>query len=168
MTDPREHLVHWLCDADAMESQAVSLLETQASRLETYPEARAKIAAHLQETNSRRDVVEECLNTLSSDPSTLKDLTQKTIANVRGLFHSMSEDEVLKHALGGYSFEQFEAASYRMLAAAVREAGEPAIAATCERIQAEEEAMGDWLWEQMPIPAQEYLARSEAGATPKR
>jgi ferritin-like metal-binding protein YciE len=168
MTDAREHLVHWLRDAYAMESQAVSLLETQASRLETYPQARAKVQAHLEETHRQRDAVEECLNKLGSDPSTLKDLTQKTIANIQGMFHAMSEDEVLKHALGGYSFEQFEAASYRMLAAAVREAGEPAIAATCERIQAEEEAMGDWLWEQMPIPAQEYLARSEAGATPKR
>src|SRR4051812_31206577 len=125
MTDAREHLVHWLRDAYAMESQAVSLLETQASRLETYPQARAKVQAHLEETHRQREAVEECLNKLGSDPSTLKDITQKTIANVQGMFHAMSEDEVLKHALGSYSFEQFEAASYRMLAAAAREAGEP-------------------------------------------
>jgi len=118
-----------------MESQAVSLLETQASRLETYPEARAKIQAHPEETHRQRDAVEECLGKLGSDPSTLNDVTQKTIANVQGMFHAMSEDEVLKHALGGYSFEQFEAASYRMLPAAAREAGEPGIAETCERIR---------------------------------
>ena len=103
-----------------------------------------------------------------ADPSTLKDLTQKTIANVQGLFHAMSEDEVLKHALGGYSFEQFEAASYRMLVAAAREAGELGIAETCERIQREEEDMGDWLWEQMPALTQDYLGHSEAGAAAKR
>jgi ferritin-like metal-binding protein YciE len=168
MTDAREHLVHWLRDAYAMESQAVSLLETQASRLETYPQARAKVQAHLEETHRQREAVEECLNKLGSDPSTLKDITQKTIANVQGMFHAMSEDEVLKHALGSYSFEQFEAASYRMLAAAAREAGEPGIAETCERIQREEEDMGDWLWEQMPTLTQEYLGRSEVGATAKR
>jgi hypothetical protein len=97
-----------------------------------------------------------------------RSMAQKTIANVQGLFHSMSEDEVLKHALGSYSFEQFEAGSYRMLAAAAREAGEPGIAETCERIQAEEEAMGDWIWQQMPTLTQEYLSRSEVGAMAKR
>jgi ferritin-like metal-binding protein YciE len=168
MTDAREHLTHWLRDAYAMESQAISLLETQANRLETYPEARAKVQAHLDETHRQREAVEGCLNKLGSDPSTLKDITQKTIANVQGMFHAMSEDEVLKHALGSYSFEQFEAASYRMLAAAAREAGEPGIAETCERIQAEEEAMGEWLWQQMPMLTQEYLGRSEAGVTAKR
>ncbi len=88
MTDPKEHLTHWLRDAYAMESQAVSLLETQISRLETYPAARAKLQEHLAET--------------------------------------------------------------------------------CKRIQAEEEAMGDWIWQQMPTPTQEYLSRSEVGATAKR
>jgi ferritin-like metal-binding protein YciE len=98
----------------------------------------------------------------------LKDIAQKTIANVQGLFHAMSEDEVLKHALGGYSFERFEAASYRMLAAAARDVGEQGIAETCERIQREEEEMGDWLWDQMPQLTQEYLGRSEAGVSAKR
>jgi ferritin-like metal-binding protein YciE len=168
MTDPKEHLTHWLRDAYAMESQAVSLLETHISRLKTYPDARAKVQEHLQQTHRQRQDVEDCLAKLGADPSTLKDITQKTIANVQGLFHAMSEDEVLKHALGSYSFEQFEAGSYRMLAAAAREAGEPGIAETCERIQAEEEAMGDWIWQQMPTLTQEYLSRSEVGATAKR
>jgi ferritin-like metal-binding protein YciE len=168
LTDPREHLIDWLRDAYAMESQAISLLETQVSRLETYPAARAKVRAHLQQTHQQREAIEVCLGQLDADPSTLKDIAQKTIANVQGLFHAMSEDEVLKHALGSYSFEQFEAASYRMLAAAARAAGEPGIADTCERIQAEEEEMGDWLWEQMPQLTQEYLSRSEAGVAAKR
>ncbi|MGK9167446.1 ferritin-like domain-containing protein [Inquilinus limosus] len=168
MTEPREHLIHWLRDAYAMESQAVSLLETQASRLESYPEARAKVQEHLQQTHRQRQDVEDCLATLGVDPSDLKTLAQKMIANVQGLFNAMTEDEVLKHALGGYSFEQFEAGSYRMLAAAAREAGQPDIAATCERIQAEEEAMGDWIWQQMPILTKEYISRSEVGAAAKR
>lgn len=54
MTDPKEHLTHWLRDAYAMESQAVSLLETQISRLETYPAARAKVQEHLQQTHRQR------------------------------------------------------------------------------------------------------------------
>jgi len=28
--------------------------------------------------------------------------------------------------------------------------------------------MGDWIWEQMPMLTQQYLGRSEVGATAKR
>jgi ferritin-like metal-binding protein YciE len=151
-----------------MESQAIPLLETQDSRLESYPAARAKIQEHLEQTHRQRQAIEGCLGQLGSDSSTLKDVAQRTIANVQGLFHAMSEDDVLKHAVGGYSFEHFEAASYRMLAAAAREVGEQSIAETCERIQHEEEAMANLLWEQMPQLTQEFLSRSEVGASAKR
>src|SRR5690606_36737977 len=37
MTEPREHLLHWLRDAHAMEQQAERMLKAQASRIENYP-----------------------------------------------------------------------------------------------------------------------------------
>jgi ferritin-like metal-binding protein YciE len=33
--------------------------------------------------------------------------------NIQGLLHGFASDEVMKHVLGSYAFEQFEAASYR-------------------------------------------------------
>jgi ferritin-like metal-binding protein YciE len=168
LTDPREHLVDWLRDAYAMEGQAVSMLETQASRLENYPQVQLGIQEHLDTTQRQRDAIRGCLEQLGSDPSVLKEVAQKTIANVQGLFHAMSEDEVLKHALGGYAFEHFEAASYRMLSAAARNVGELRIAEVCERIQREEEDMADWLWEQMTSLTEEFLNRSRVGVVAKR
>jgi ferritin-like metal-binding protein YciE len=44
MAVSRENLTAWLRDAYAMENQAIEILEKQASRLEHYPELRAKVS----------------------------------------------------------------------------------------------------------------------------
>ncbi len=48
--------------------------------------------------------------------------------------HAMASDEVLKNTLASAAFEQFEAASYRMLVTAAQVPGKPQIAKTCETI----------------------------------
>jgi hypothetical protein len=55
----------------------------------------------------------------------------KFAANLQGMTHAMASDEVLKNALASAAFEQFEAASYRMLVSAAKAAGEQQIADTC-------------------------------------
>ncbi len=42
-----EHYHDWLRDAHAMEKQAESMLESMASRIDNYPELRARIEQHL-------------------------------------------------------------------------------------------------------------------------
>jgi ferritin-like metal-binding protein YciE len=164
----KESLAAWLRDAHAMEGQAVSLLETQIQRLDSYPEALPRLRDHLAETKDQRAKVEQCLQKLGEDTSTLKDATMKVGANLQGLAHMMSSDEVLKHALASNAFEHFEAASYCSLAAAAEDAGEPEIARTCEGIMQQELAMADWVWQQLPPLTHKYLQRSEAGVQAKR
>lgn len=48
-----EHYHDWLRDAHAMEKQAESMLESMASRIDNYPELRARIEQHLSETKIR-------------------------------------------------------------------------------------------------------------------
>lgn len=166
--NPRESLASWLRDAHAMEGQAITLLETQIERLESYPEALPRLRQHLEETKDQRAQVEGCLHKLGEDTSTLKDATMKVGANIQGMLHAMSSDEVLKHALASNAFEHFEAASYCSLAAAAQDAGEPEIAKTCESIMQQELAMADWVWEQLPPMTHKYLHRSESDAQAKR
>jgi len=89
-------------------------------------------------------------------------------ANVQGMMHAMSSDEVLKNALASAAFEQFEAASYRMLVSAAKIAGEPEIARTCETIMEQEFSMSDWAWGQLQPLTEKYLALETAGAEAKR
>jgi ferritin-like metal-binding protein YciE len=141
MTHAREALAAWLRDAHAMEGQLISLLETQIDRLDSDPEAIPHLRQHLEETKNQRAQVERCLESLREDTSTLKDAAMKIGANMQGMLHMMSGDEVLKHALGSHAFEHFEAASYYSLAIAAEDAGEPDIARTCEGIMKQELAM---------------------------
>lgn len=168
MTQVRDSLVAWLRDAHAMEGQAITLLETQIQRLESYPEALPRLQQHLDETKQQRSQVEGCLQALGEDTSTLKDAAMKVGANLQGMMHMMSSDEVLKHALASNAFEHFEAASYCSLAAAAKEAGEHDIARTCEDIMNQELAMADWVWQQLPPLTHKFLHRSEAGVDAKR
>lgn len=168
MTRPRETLAAWLRDAHAMEGQAETLLTSQIDRLQNYPEALPRLQSHLEETRAQRKAVEGCLEQLGENTSSLKDSAMKVAANVQGLMHAVSSDEVLKHALGSAAFEQFEAASYRMLAAAARAAGEPGIAQTCETLMKQEVAMADWVWNQLEPLTEKYLELESAGADAKR
>jgi ferritin-like metal-binding protein YciE len=168
MTTPRESLAAWLRDAHAMEGQAETFLQTQIDRLKNYPEALPRLKSHLEETKQQKTAVEQCLKQLGEDTSTLKDSAMKVAANLQGMMHAMSSDEVLKNALASAAFEQFEAASYRMLVSAAEVAGEPQIARTCETIMEQEVAMADWAWGQLQPLTQKYLSLEAAGAEAKR
>lgn len=165
---PRDNLIAWLRDAYATEGQAIELLERQIERLVHYPEIRTKLQEHLTETKGQQAALEQAFNLLHSDPSALKAGVMKVAANVQGLTHALSSDEVMKHALGSYAFEQFEVASYQALVTAAEQAGEREVATTCATILREEQAMAAWLWQHLPQLTREYLQRSATGADAKR
>lgn len=167
-TTPRQTLAAWLRDAHAMEGQAETLLRSQIERLKNYPEALPRLRSHLEETRAQREALESCLEQLGESTSTLKDGTMKIAANLQGLMHMMSSDEVLKHALSSAAFEQFEAASYRMLVRAAHVAGEPEIAKVCETLMEQEVAMADWVWSQLEPLTEKYMNLEAAGAEAKR
>lgn len=168
MTTPRQSLAAWLRDAHAMEGQAETFLQTQIERLENYPEALPRLRSHLEETRQQKAVVEQCLKQLGEGTSIFKDATMKVAANLQGITHAMSGDEVLRNGLASAAFEQFEAASYRTLATAARIAGEPDIATACETIMEQELAMGDWAWGQLVPLTEKYLALETVGVAAKR
>jgi ferritin-like metal-binding protein YciE len=167
MTTARENLTSWLRDAHAMEGQAIELLEAQIKRLESYPEALPRLREHLHETRQQQSEVEQCLHRLGTDTSTLKDSAMKFSANVQGMLHAMAGDEVLKHGLGSYAFENFEAGCYESLMVAAETVGEPDIARTCQRIMEQELDMAAWVWDQLPHLTEKYLERAERGAEAK-
>src|SRR5437879_4875955 len=129
MTKMVEWLVQWLRDAHAMEQQAETMLTSQASRLEHYPELRRRIEPHITETQSQRRRLEECIRRLGFDTSTVKDAAGKITAMMQGMAGVFAGDEVVKGAMAGYTFEHFEISSYTALIAAAETAGDEQIAA---------------------------------------
>jgi ferritin-like metal-binding protein YciE len=161
MSEVREWLVQWLRDAHAMEEQAETMLNAQLSRLESYPELSDRIRLHVEETQQQAERLKTCLDSLGEGSSTIKDTGGKLMAMVQSLSGVFAGDEVMKGSLASYTFEHMEIASYTILIAAARSLNETEIVRVCEENLREEMAMAEWLANNLPATAEQFLARAE-------
>lgn len=157
-----EHYHDWLRDAHAMEKQAESMLESMASRIDNYPDVRARIEQHITETKHQITVLEEILDRNDISRSMLKDSMSKMMAFGQSVGGMVTSDEIVKGSISGYVFEQFEIACYTSLLAAAKKAGDMASVPAIESILAEEQRMADWLIQHIPDTTEQFLLRSDA------
>ncbi|ECR5105694.1 ferritin-like domain-containing protein [Salmonella enterica] len=157
-----EHYHDWLRDAHAMEKQAESMLESMASRIENYPDIKARIEQHISETKHQITMLEEVLDRNGISRSVLKDSMSKMAAMGQSIGGMFPSDEIVKGSISGYVFEQFEIACYTSLLAAAKKAGDTASIPTIEAILKEEMQMADWLIKYIPQTTEQFLLRSEA------
>lgn len=155
-----ERLIEWLRDAHAMEAQAETMLKKQASRIEHYPELKARIEQHIVETQNQSKLIESCLQRHDKSYSGLKDLGGKMMAMGQAMGGMMVNDEIVKGAQMGYVFENLEIASYTILIAAAEAVGDVQTKEICQRILVEEVAMADWMREHLPQLTHAYLTRA--------
>ncbi|WP_161897957.1 ferritin-like domain-containing protein [Pseudomonas yangonensis] len=160
MSTAKDNLLDWLRDAHAMEQQAEKMLTAQSERLEHYPDLKARIVQHIDETRGQRELLESCLQRLGSSPSTFKDLSAKVTAFGQAVAGMTVSDEVVKGAMSGYVFENVEIAAYTVLIAAAEEVGDAQTQTACEQILKQEVAMADWLREHLPQITAAFLQRS--------
>jgi ferritin-like metal-binding protein YciE len=160
MATPHENLLDWLRDAHAMEQQAEKMLTAQSERLEHYPDLKARIDQHIEETKGQQKLVHDCLVRLGGSSSTSKDLTGKVMAFGQSVGGSLMSDEVVKGAMAGYVFENVEIATYTTLIAAAEAAGDLETKAACEKILPQEQAMAQWLLAHLPDITRAFLIRS--------
>lgn len=168
MAANKETLIEWLKDAHAMEEQAINMLEKQADRIEQYPEMKKKVRNHLEQSRSQAERVEECIETLGGDTSSIKEGVAKFMGSAANLVNQSAGDEVVKNGIANYAFEHFEIASYRALIAAADQLGEDKIRQTCQEILEEEEEMASWLETNLPDVTQRYLQRERTEQSAKR
>lgn len=168
MTKPQEHLADWLRDAHAMEQQSATMMRKLMDRLEHYPELRGRIQHHIEETEQQARRLEGCMKRQGEKTSTMKDLAGKFTATIQGLSGIVVTDEVVKGHLAHYVFEHYEIASYRTLIAAAEAMGDQETQSVCETNLREEQAMADWLAENLPATTQKYLQREMADLDAKR
>ncbi|WP_276809610.1 ferritin-like domain-containing protein [Castellaniella defragrans] len=164
-TEMKENLLDWLRNAHAMEEQAEKMLTATAERLQHYPELRARIEQHVEETRQQALRVRQCIERLGGDTSAIKDITGKMMAMAQGLSGMFVSDEVVKASLASYAFEHMEIASYKALIAAAETCGDTETKRLCEQSLAEEEAMADWLAAHLPATVRQFLLRDEAPNT---
>lgn len=157
-----EHYLDWVRDAYAMEKQAESMLEKMASRLEHYPDLKARIHQHITETQQQQNMVQSVIDRYDTSSSVVKDTLGKLAAQGQAIAGMMAEDEVVKGAISGYVFEQLEIASYTSLIAAAEQTGDEEGVRIFTVIRDQEVAMAEWLLTHLPDVTEQFLVRSAA------
>ena len=167
-TSKRDTLIVGLRNAYGLEGQALSTMENVHSRLENYPQLKAAVGQHIEETRRQQQMVEQLLSRFGESPSTLKEAAMKLMGNLQAMVHGAASDEVLKNLFALYAFEHFEIASYTSLIAMAEATGEMEVAQTCREILRQEEATAQKLQGLLNPITQAYLDREEAGTTSSR
>jgi ferritin-like metal-binding protein YciE len=160
-----ETLIVGLKNAHALERQAIEILERQGERLGAYPDLRDRVSRHLEESRKQQAAVGELLDRLGARPSALKEGVMSMMGNAQAMVHAAAEDEILKNVFACYAFEHYEIAAYRSLIAMAREGGFHDVEETCRQILAQEEAMAEWLGENLDATTRAYLVQQGHGPT---
>lgn len=160
----RSIFITGLRNAHALENQALSIMNRQLERLESYPDVAARLQAHVEETNGQIDRLRTVLESLDESPSAMKDMGASFMGSMASLTHSVAGDEILKNSFANFAFENYEAASYRSLIAMAKKGGFQSAIPLLEASLSEEEAMAAWLDQHLPAVTERYLQLSSAGA----
>lgn len=161
MEKTRENYLAWLRDAHAMEEQALTMMQGMASRLENYPQLRARIESHIAETREQAEALSRLLQRKGSGSSPLNDSMGKMTAIAQSLSGIFTGDEVVKAILASFAFENMEIASYRILITAAEQMGDAEAVAVFTRCLKQEEAMAEWLADNSPGITRSFLSRAE-------
>ena len=161
----RETFLGWLKDAHSMETALIPTLENHANDAKDLPEIQARLLQHIEETRRHADLVHQCITSLGDDLSVVKEAIGSVTGAVQSVSSAPFADEPVKNFLSDYAAENFEVASYTSLIAAAQALGETQIASVCEQILLEDQAMAQWLQEQIPQVTRLFLSQQAAATT---
>jgi ferritin-like metal-binding protein YciE len=121
-SDMGEQLVHYLQDAYAIESQALTLLQAAPALVD--PGLRKTFEDHLAETRAQQAAVEARLSAHDARPSRFKSALLRLGGVNLGGFFGAQPDTSAKLAGFAFAFEHLEVASYELLRRVAERAGD--------------------------------------------
>lgn len=151
-----------LKNAHALENQALELMNRQVERIENYPDIKAKLQEHIQETHNQIQRLETILESLGESRSVLKDNALSLTGNLAAIAHTFTQDEIIKNSIANFAFENFEIASYKSLIQLAGETGHQNAEQPLKETLREEEAMAHWIDGHLPEVTHTYLERYAA------
>jgi ferritin-like metal-binding protein YciE len=155
--------VSGLRNAHAVENQALSLMNRQVERIENYPQVADRLRRHITETEGQIRRLDEILQSLGEDSSTIKDLGLSFMGNMAALGHAVAQDEILKNSFANFAFENFEIAAYKSLCQIAELTGHKSALGPLQATLQEEVAMAKWLDDHLSEVTSTYLSREQQG-----
>ncbi|MEX2541721.1 MAG: ferritin-like domain-containing protein [Trueperaceae bacterium] len=153
-------LLAWLTDAHAMEKAVAQSLRHHAHNAKEHPVMQARLERHLEETRHHAELVRECIERLGGRVSMLKSGMSTVMGTVQGVATTPAKDELVKNILADSAAERLEIASYQGIITAADEIGDSETARVCRQILREEEAMSEWLEQQLPSAVRDQMAHA--------
>lgn len=144
-----------------MEVGIVTTLEKHMADAKGQPAVRGALAQHLKETKRHAEEMKKALAAMGGNHPVLKEGVSKLANLAAGLMTSAAADTPVKNALADFATEHFEMAYYNSLIFTATALGEKKIAATCQTILREEQAMAATLAKQLKAVNDTYLASLE-------
>ena len=161
----KELVVAWLNDAHAMEQGIAEVLERHAADAKDHPQMHARLQQHLDQTRRHADLVKGCLERMGEQPSGIKTGMASVMGAVQGMSTKLAQDTLIKNTLHDYGTEHFEIACYTSLMAAAQNLGDQETMTVCQQILREEQAMAEFLFQQIPATTVEMLQMEHAMAS---
>lgn len=159
----RDIFIAGLRNAHAMESQALSVIDTQLGRLESYPEMITMLQQHRRETEGQIARLDQIFEGIGESASTLKDTAMSAMGSMQAMGHALAGDEILKNHMADYMFEHFEIAAYTSLITMAESVGATAAVPLLQQNLAEEQRFQQMLIDSLPRVTQTFLQRTESG-----
>jgi ferritin-like metal-binding protein YciE len=168
MEKTRENYLAWVRDAHAMEEQAMTMMTGMIGRLENYPVVRERLQQHVAETEQQANALKSILESHDSGNSMLKDTMGMAMAKGQSLSGLFVSDEIIKGLMASYTFEHMEIAAYRVLIKTAQKLGESEAERVFVKSLAQEQAMSDFLADQLEPTTGTFIDRAEADLIAKR
>ena len=163
----RDIFIVGLRNAHAMENEALGIMKPQLKRIENYPEVAERLDAHIRETEGQLERLASILDEMGESNSMLKDTALSVMGTMAAMGHTFAGDEILKNSFANFAFENFEIAAYNSLLVLSETGQFGQAAAVLKQNLAEEEAMGEWLRENLGMVTRRYAELSAVGEDAK-
>jgi ferritin-like metal-binding protein YciE len=147
----------------ALEQTAIELTQRQTERLENYPEMKARLERHNEESLEQSRRLEMILERHDTGTSTAKNAVSSVLGNVAAALHAPAPDEVLKNTYANFAFEHQEIAAYRSLIAMAERVGDAGAIPPLQQSLNEEQAMADWIEQNIVPTTQRFMQLTESG-----
>jgi ferritin-like metal-binding protein YciE len=161
--ETRDIFITGLRNAHAMENQALSVIDTQLGRVESYPEMISMLKQHRGETETQIARLDQIFDSLGESPSGLKDTVLSAMGSMQAMGHALASDEILKNHMADYMFEHFEIAAYTSLITMAKAVGATGAVALLQQNLAEEQRFQQMLLDSLPRVTETFLQRTESG-----
>ena len=160
----KELVIAWLNDAHAMELGIAQVLERHAEEAKDHPQMQAGLQRHLEQTRRHAELVKGCVERMGGETSGIKSGMASVMGAVQGMTTKLAKDELIKNTLHDYGTEHFEIACYTSLIAAAENLGDQETVRVCQEILRDDQAMADFLFQQIAPVTIEMLQMEHAMA----